>query len=87
MKYIASKDGYFGGKRIKEGEDVEAPEGIESKWLIPEKDYKPRVVKPFAKEPSTYSEIARSGPAPAPKTSPGRPVEPKKERASDKPVI
>lgn len=84
MKYIAKDPGFFKGTRVERGEEVEAPEGIKSKWLIPADKYKPEPAEVMAKEAATFSEIARRGPAPGPKTSPGREL---KARASDKPVI
>ena len=84
MKYIAKDQGFFKGTLIERGDEVEAPEGIKSKWLVPAGEYKPEPGGPEVKEPSTFSEIARRGPAAPPKTSPGREL---KARASDKPVI
>lgn len=58
MKYIAKTGGFVGGVRIRKGDTFEF-EGKPGKWMKPADAVKPTKPGKEAKEPTTFSEIAK----------------------------
>lgn len=63
MKVKAIQPGFFGGSRVRVGQELDVPEGTKATWFAALEEYKaPPKVKAKA-QPSTLSEIAKAKPA------------------------
>lgn len=59
MKVKALQAGFFGGSRIREGQEFEVPAGTKGSWFLAVEDFKAPAEKPSKKQPKTLSEIAK----------------------------
>jgi hypothetical protein len=79
MRVIATKLGFYGGARVREGQVFDVPEGIKGKWFkpfvetaeAPAKSAESKKAKPQKGKadngPTTFSEIAKQDAALIPK--------------------
>lgn len=59
MKVKATQAGFFGGARIREGQEFEVPEGTKGSWFVAaEQHVEPKKGKTKA-QPATLSELAK----------------------------
>lgn len=61
MKVKALQAGFFGGTRVRLGQEFEVPEGTKGSWFVAVKEFKaPAADKGKAKaQPATLSELAK----------------------------
>lgn len=60
MKVKALQPGFFGGSRIRAGQEFEVPSGTKGSWFLPVAEVKaPEEKKGGKKAPTTLSEMAK----------------------------
>lgn len=59
MKVKALQAGFFGGARIRVGQEFEVPAGTKGSWFVAVEEYKAPAKSKGKAEPKTLSEIAK----------------------------
>ncbi len=65
MKVKALQSGFFGGSRIREGQEFEVPAGTKASWFVAVEEFKAPAKAKAKAEPKTLSEMTNA-PAVAP---------------------
>lgn len=65
MKVKALQAGFFGGARIREGQEFEVPSGTKGSWFVAVEEFKAPAPAKAKAAPKTLSEMAKA-PAEAP---------------------
>lgn len=65
MKVKALQAGFFGGARIREGQEFEVPSGTKGSWFVAVEEFKAPAAAKAKAAPKTLSEMAKA-PAEAP---------------------
>lgn len=59
MKVKALQAGFFGGSRVREGQEFEVPEGTKGSWFVVVEEYKAPAKSKGKAAPATLSELAK----------------------------
>lgn len=59
MKVKALQPGFFGGARIREGQEFEVPSGTKGSWFVAVEEYKAPAKAKGKAQPQTLSELAK----------------------------
>ena len=64
MKVVATSAAFFGGRRVRPGQELDVPDGTKASWFVQvDSDTAKEARKPKAKaEPKALSEIAKETP-------------------------